>query len=114
MVHRVLLDTADIEWRINERAAAVRLARMLAHESAGGRERIVLAHHADRTCIVASFDKRDIARYVDMCGTQRLARHRLLHALAATMRPHVAFVLGCKRIHALEQCLRSFVADCAI
>ena len=75
-IHRHALESADVERVVDQTAAAVRFARMLTNERAGGRERVVFANQAHRVGVAAGLHQSDIARDVHMGGTQRHTRHR--------------------------------------
>ena len=109
-----LLDAADVERRVDERAAAALLAGMLAHQAARGGERVVLADHLHGAGVIALRHQRDIGGHVHMRRAERLARHRLAHATLALMLAHVAFNLGGEGVQAFQQGVRRLVADGAI
>ena len=109
-----LLDAADVERRVDERAAAALLAGMLAHQAARGGERIVLADHLHGAGVIPLRHQRDVGGHVHMRRAERLARHRLAHAALAFMLAHVAFNLGGEGIQAFQQGVRRLVADGAI
>ena len=109
-----LLDAADVERRVDERAAATLLAGMLAHQAARGGERVVLADHLHGAGVIALRHQRDVGGHVHMRRAERLARHRLAHATLALMLAHVAFNLGGEGVQAFQQGVRRLVADGAI
>ena len=114
LVDRELLDPADVDGRIDERAAAPRLARMLAHERASRGKRVILAHHVDGTGVVARRRERDVGGHVHVRGTQRLAGNRLADAGLANADVHVAGILVGERIETLQHAAGGLVADGAI
>ena len=60
MIDRVALEAANVDGRINHIAAAARLARMLADEATGSRERIILADELNSIGITASANESDV------------------------------------------------------
>ena len=114
LVDRELLDPADVDGRIDERAAAPRLARMLAHERASRGKRVILAHHVDGTGVVARRRERDVGGHVHVRGTQRLAGNRLADALLARTVAQMARILVGERIETLQHAAGGLVADGAI
>ena len=114
LVDRELLDAANVDRGIDERAAAAILARMLAHERARRGERVVLANHADRPGVIARARKRDVGRHVHVRRAQRFARHRLCDAFATFSLLDVAFELFLKRIEARKEHFSRMPADSAV
>ena len=114
LVDRELLDAANVDRGIDERAAAAILARMLAHERARRGERVVLANHADCPSIVARARKRDVGRHVHVRRAQRFARHRLCDAFATFSLLDVAFELFLKRIEARKEHFGRMPTDSAV
>ena len=114
LVDRELLDAPDVDRRIDERAAAAILARMLARERARRGERVVLANHTDCPGVVTRARKRDVGRHVHVCRAQRFARHRLRNAFAAFPLLDVAFELFAKRIETSEEHFGCMPADGAV
>ena len=80
--HRVLFDGADVDGRIDHAATAGGFARMLAHECAGARERIVVADDAHGIRIAPGAHQVDVGRDVDMRGAALDAGHRCETLLA--------------------------------
>ena len=114
LVDRELLDAANVDRGIDERAAAAILARMLAHERARRGERVVLANHADRPGVIARARKRDVGRHVHVRRAQRFARHRLCDAFATFSLLDVAFELFLKRIEARKEHFGRMPADSTV
>ena len=114
LVNRELLDAANVDRSVDERAAAAILARMLAHERACRGEWVVLANHADRPSVIARARKRDVCRHVHVCRAQRFARHRLRDTFAALPLLDVAFELFFKRVEARKEHFGRMPADSAI
>ena len=114
LVDGELLDAADVDGGVDERAAAPRLAGVLAHQRAGGGEGVVLADVRDGAGIVALRGERDVARHVDVRGAHRLARHGLAHGVAAVALLDMAGVLVGEVVHAGEHLAGRLVADGAV
>ena len=114
LVDRELLDAANVDRSIDERAAAALLARMLAHERARRGERVVLANHADRPGVIARARKRDVGRHVHVRRAQRFARHRLRDAFATFSLLDVAFELFFERIEARKEHFGRMPADSTV
>ena len=114
LIAGVLFDGADIDRRINERAAAALFAGMLAHIAAGSRKRIVFADQSNGFSAAAFGHERDVARHVNVRRTEGFAGHRLSDALLAALLFRVVLKFVSKAGEALEHHLRSVVTDGAV
>ena len=114
LIAGVLFDGADIDRRINERAAAALFAGMLAHIAAGSRKRIVFADQRNSFGAAAFGHERDVARHVNVRRTESFAGHGLSDALLAALLFRMVLKFVGKAGEALEHHLRSVVADGAV
>ena len=74
---RVALDGADVHRVVHHAAAAVHLARVLAHEAADQGQRVVLPDEPHGVGVPAGAHERDVARDVDAGRASGHARHEL-------------------------------------
>ena len=114
LVDGELLDAADVDGGVDERAAAPRLAGVLAHQRAGGGKGVVLADVRDGAGVVALRGERDVARHVDVRGAHRLARHGLAHGIAAVALLDVACVFVGEVVHTGEHLTGRLISDGAV
>ena len=111
VIHRIALESTNVDRGIQHVAAAARLARMLADERTGRRERIILADQAHRVGTAPFADERDVARNIHTCRAQRHAGHGLVDVVGAVARLDMGDVFVSEPVQTAQHHPRRFRAD---
>ena len=102
LIHRIFLESADIDGIVNQISPASLLTRMFADHGTGRRKRVVLTDHVDRPRIVFLPDQRNVCRDIHMRRTKIDARHLLSHLAGTDMVFNMALIFFPKCIQSLQ------------
>ena len=114
LIHRELLQTADVHRVVQQAAAAAVLAGVLTDHGTGRGQGVILADQVDRTGVVALTHQRDIAGDVHMGGTHIDAGHLLPHIGGTELLLDMALVLQLEAVQAAQHLGGGLVADGAV
>ena len=103
MVGRVALERQDVQRVVDDAAAAVHLAGVLAYAPADDGQRVVLADEPDRIGVAAGLDERDVPGDVDVGRAAGDARDALVLREAAGMLAHVVLEVVAEPAHGHER-----------
>ena len=114
IISRHTFQTTDVDRIIYDISAAASLTWMFTDETAGCRERIILADQTDRVSVASFSCQCDISRNINVCRTEGYARYRLCIVAGTASLTDMFFIIFTTVSQALMYHGTGFISDWAV